>query len=209
MAEVVDYPVYLVSVVNDSDLVVRATKYVDVCLPSGGSVKEQIEHVTEYHLWKDTVAEGSESLAAQLGSDATTSKVNVDMAGLDPLAIEICFQVLHDSVSDFTYATKPEMLYELIAAANALKINIKKFSPWFREWLSRRKDHKISVDMARQLLYPCFAFDHAEGFQRATSYLAYNLASRVSELNTTRHHHLELPRRVIGKSYLLPCNSSG
>jgi len=209
MDAVVNFPVYAISVVDDSNLVVRAVKYMGHCCPSSDNAKPKFEYMTEYHVSKDTAAEASESLADRICSDATATAVDVNVAGLNAFAIEICFRALHDSVPNFTYSAKPEMLYELIAAANALKIDIKRFSPWFREWLFHRKNEKISVDMARQLLYPCFAFDHAEGFQRATSYLAYNLPSRICELNTTRHRHLELPRRVTGKSHLLPCNNPG
>ena len=68
-------------------------------------------------------------------------------------------------------------------------------NPWFAKWYSaQRYDKKdlIVLDQ-RQLLFPCYRFDHAEGFTRATRFLAYNVRGNIHEANPIEHDELHLP----------------
>ena len=51
----------------------------------------------------------------------------------------------------------------------------------------------------RSLAYPCWRFDHAQGFLDATEYLVYNSVGHLTEqnpVNLVEHH---LPPRIIRK----------
>ena len=66
---------------------------------------------------------------------------------------------------------------------------------WFVKWYSAKGYHKAILDVLeqRQLLFPCYRFDHAEGFARATCFLAYHVRGHIQEVNPTDHDELHLP----------------
>lgn len=80
----------------------------------------------------------------------------------------------------------------------------------YKEKMRRRKrsDHNetreepictASFDMtlARELLFPAYAFDDAQLFQYLAKYLTYESAFHISELNPSAWYQMYLPARVI------------
>ena len=56
-----------------------------------------------------------------------------------------------------------------------------------------KDDEALDILEQRQLLFPCYHFDHAEGFARATRFLVYHVSGHIQEDNPIEHDELHLP----------------
>lgn len=65
-------------------------------------------------------------------------------------------------------------LWHAIMASNKYEFDRKKLTPWIKKWYAANEG-KITSDtkLQRQMLYPCYAFDHTAGFQELTKTLVY------------------------------------
>lgn len=66
--------------------------------------------------------------------------------------------------------------------------------PWFEGWYSNAQTSESSDN--RLLLYPCWRYDHAQGFLDATRKVVYTVESHVTEKNPTELKEFHLPPRV-------------
>ena len=81
------------------------------------------------------------------------------------------------------------------------QLKIEFLYPWFVKWYKAQRydPKKFDVLEQRQLLFPCWRFQHAHGFAAATRFLAYNCKSHIEEKNPSEYDNLHLPHRIICK----------
>ena len=125
-------------------------------------------------------------------AEAKQSTVTLEEDAVD--AMEIWFRVMHDNINANTYDVPLSEMWHLVAAADKYDLNIHDLNDWFAEWYLRNSS--TGWDTC-QLLYPCYRFDHAVGFAKATKILAYNSFGHIVEFNPTEHYQLHLPSRII------------
>lgn len=73
---------------------------------------------------------------------------------------------------------------------------------WFQEWfesykhtkLPRLEDRQLHF---RQILWPCWQYDHAVGFLEATKFVVYHSRGHITEHKPTKHYERRLPSAVI------------
>lgn len=111
--------------------------------------------------------------------------------------MNIWFRVLHAVAVDNTGAVPIDEMWFLAAACDKYNLDIGDLKDWFALWYGMQD---VEILEPRELLYPCWIFDHAKGFAAATKTLAYDETGHVTELNPTKHSELHLPSRVIRKS---------
>ena len=111
---------------------------------------------------------------------------------------------MHDT--DMVYDVPLEEMWRLVTACDKYHFDLSMLKPWFETWYQRHdidqyydRRHARLLD-PRSLLYPCWIFDHAKGFMRATRFLSYNTVGPITEHNPTIHYNLRLESRVIRKS---------
>jgi hypothetical protein len=81
--------------------------------------------------------------------------------------------------------------------------------PWFNDWYERNMSKvELTVPTAQALAYPCYVFDHAIGYARATKYLAYEHIGHVKErppkgFKGPKHLHIN-EREFVGKHEVGP-----
>ncbi|KAL9035904.1 MAG: hypothetical protein Q9180_004601 [Flavoplaca navasiana] len=116
--------------------------------------------------------------------------------------MKIWLQTLHNVQQD--YNVPIEALWHLAKMADFYVFDFLKLKDWFAAWYQRqpidtwyKQYHTAELPNPRWLLYPCWAFDHPQGFMKATSFCAYAYSHHVSEVNPTKFHDLHLPARVI------------
>ncbi|KAL4915678.1 hypothetical protein BDW62DRAFT_212532 [Aspergillus aurantiobrunneus] len=113
------------------------------------------------------------------------------------LAMEILFNGLHDTLGSIA-STKVLMatVWYLILACDKYEVEFREgpLKAWFIGWY---KQEKINPDFERQVLYPCYEFDYAPGFQEVTRYFAYHSKYHIMEHKPIDLFVLHLPQRVI------------
>ncbi len=124
-------------------------------------------------------------------------------------SMDIWFRILHDT--DMVHDVPLEEMWSLVAACDKHQFDLDMLKPWFATWYQKHGvnqyytnwDIKNKSDTylldPRSLLYPCWKFDHAEGFMRATHFLSYNSVGHITEYNPTIYLHLRLENRIIRK----------
>ncbi|MCJ1323104.1 hypothetical protein MMC15_008456 [Xylographa vitiligo] len=93
-------------------------------------------------------------------------------------------------------------MWHLIKAADKYNLVVKDLKSWFVRWYGQQDLKNLSDG---KLLYPCFMFDHAQGFADATKYLADTAKGHIHEENPADIIEFHLPHRVIRESS--PCGS--
>jgi hypothetical protein len=128
----------------------------------------------------------------------------------DPVALTIWLQLLHGCLD------KPKMDAGIATVWNLLVVTQKynfdghcaELKEWFIAWYAENvtKPGTISNILCCELLYPCYYFDHAEGFAAITKHLAYNVCGHIEDQMPCgvdpmhRGHHGIKNNRVIGKA---------
>lgn len=115
-------------------------------------------------------------------------------------AMLIWFRFLHDVDLEETYQVSHHEVWYLVEVADKYDLDIKLLRPWFAKWYKQTPVNDIDSE---EMIYPCWVFDHAVGFQRVTKYLVYNATRVVWEQNPTTVSRLRV-RPLITRKYLAP-----
>jgi hypothetical protein len=113
-------------------------------------------------------------------------------------ALLIWFRFLHDVDLEETYQVSHHEMWYLVEVADKYDLDIKLLRPWFAKWYQQPPVKDIDCE---EMIYPCWVFDHAVGFQRVTKYLVYNATRAVVERNPTTVSRLRV-RPLITRKYL-------
>lgn len=109
-------------------------------------------------------------------------------------AISIWLKCLHDVDLTDIYDVSHHEIWYLVATADKYNFEVKRLKGWFAEWYRHAKLDQID---SNELLFPCWIFDHAKGFQRVTTNLVYNSPKGIYEENPTRLHTLHVRPLII------------
>lgn len=88
-------------------------------------------------------------------------------------------------------------MWHLVSACDKYDLNIINLKTWFAGWYSVQA---IDGRKSRELLHPCWWFDHIIGFALVTKSLAYTATSYIKEENPKIVARYHLPSRIIRKS---------
>lgn len=92
-------------------------------------------------------------------------------------------------------------MWHLVVTGDKYNLNITDLKTWFAEWYAV---HKVNSIEPQDLLLPCWWFDHAEGFARATKTLTFKEVDQISVTNPTKLNNYHLPSRIIRKPNTVP-----
>jgi len=110
------------------------------------------------------------------GGFAESHQDRVVLQKFEVQALEIIIRVLHNQPDDRgLYSQAPVRgtgVYELIFAIDYTDLDMMHFERWFAAWYGSQPRDRHG-DMVK-LLYPCFVFKHAIGFQHCTRRLVYS-----------------------------------
>lgn len=191
------------------DLTVEVIEYNDQV--EDGSGNKVVAQKLQFRVRRGILAMHSTVFAAMLRPShwKEAEKETIELKEDSGASMDIWFRVLHDA--ELVYDVPLEEMWRLVTACDKYHLNLKMLKPWFATWYRRHdidqyyQNWKIA-DMhdsdhltPRSLLYPCWIFDHAVGFMRATHFLSYNSIGHITEHNPTIHRHLHVENRVIRK----------
>lgn len=121
-------------------------------------------------------------------------------------SMEVWFRLFHNTLSALSFdSIHVSDIWNIIMASDKYEFDRKYLAEWFSRWFEWKMAQKTTnpndaMDLKRQLLFPCYSFNYAKGFQVLTRALAYESKTHIEELNPTRHQQMHLPKRVIRKS---------
>jgi len=172
-------------IVADGDLTIHLTKSEDSELPS-----DDIATSASIKVNRSVLVENSKYFSRLLSGGFKEEKQSTVTLYDDRVrAMLIWFKRFHDVDLTDTYDISHHEIWYLIAAADKYNFEVKHLKGWFTEWHRRTAVDQID---SRKLLYPCWIFDHALGFQRVTIDLVYNSPKGIYEVNPTKLHMLHV-----------------
>lgn len=122
------------------------------------------------------------------------SQDRVKLIGDSAKSMEIWLRALHEVPQLFSVGL--EEMWHLFAACDKYDLDITLLNTWFAECYGLHNieqyyrsfgdtsEDKTLLD-PRSLLFPCWRFDHAKGFMRASRFLVYDSIGHVTEWNPT------------------------
>lgn len=197
---------------KDGDLTVEVIEYDDQVRDGNGN--RPVARTQQFLVRREVLIKNSSTLMAMFRpSHWREAQAESVLLKEDSVAsMDIWFRIIHGA--DLVYDAPLEEMWPLVTACDKYHFDLSMLKPWFATWYqrhninqyyenwaitSRDKHHTHLLD-PRSLLYPCWIFDHAKGFMRATHFLSYNFVGHITEYNPTNHRDLYLASRVIRKS---------
>lgn len=115
-------------------------------------------------------------------SFADTAQSHYEVKEDEPAAVKIWLQLLHGRVDDSSLRVDIATVWHVLVVARKYDLDAlgKEAKAWFKSWYGKQGT-KFTTLQCRQLIYPCYTFDHAEGFATATKHLAYNIMGHIQE----------------------------
>lgn len=164
---------------------------------------EHVERAVAFGVDKNVMRFNSKMLYNMLGSNwRETRLAEVELfedTFITAAAMKVWIRHFHGKKQDLDLPR--EDLWHIVASGKKYALKPSELNAWFAEWYKTNESNKTwCIRDCREMMYPCFHFDHAAGFARATKYLAYNRNGHITELNPTRHCDLHLYPRCIRKS---------
>lgn len=179
-----------------SDLTVKVIEY-DDGLMLAHDQKPVIRYTCDFQVSREVLSSKSPVFKTLLMSNFTEAKKDmVTLEGDKVASMDIWFRILHAVDVEDIQSTALAEMWPIVAACDKYNLDILDLKGWFAEWYEKKgRTHQD----ARELLYPCWIFDHAKGFAAATKLLAYSCTGHITESNPTKHREIHLPARVIRK----------
>lgn len=169
----------------------------------GGTIKA----ITDFEVNSHVVTRNSGVLRALLtGGFSESGQSTVSLEEHKAPAIQVILCVLHSKYDDWSSSelgksiTKATInlpvhnLWDVISSARHFLIEFFHLDEWFKLWYAAN----AGKTDAKDLLFPCFQFNHASGFALATNEVVYDY-KRPEETKVREHRDLHLPHHVIRK----------
>lgn len=189
---------------KDGDLTVEVIEYKNQTEDGNGN--RPVSGTQQFRVCREVLTRHSEIFVKMfLPSHWREAKKDFVELREDSIAsMDIWFRILHDT--DLVYNVPLEEMWRLVTACDKYHFDLSMLEPWFATWYRKHNIDQYYLNWGikdsldpRSLLYPCWVFDHAKGFMRATHFLTYNSVRHITEHNPSIHHDLRLESRVIRK----------
>ncbi|KAH0152212.1 hypothetical protein KCU67_g9918, partial [Aureobasidium melanogenum] len=196
----------IVTIVDDHDLTLRVTQYT-MPLKASEDGRDKIKAIVDFQVTRQHLVDNSESEFIQhlltTRDFAEAGKKTIDLYEQNPLAVEVILCAIYhkdeawrsselgQEVTARTLNLHWENLWEVVICNRFLMIEFFNLDSWFGLWYEKNGNEHDS-----ELLYPCFQFNHADGFLGITKNLVYNHA-HIEEYRHKKYPDLHVPPRVI------------
>ncbi|TVY87715.1 hypothetical protein LAWI1_G006799 [Lachnellula willkommii] len=156
---------------------------------------------------RKVMVESSSYFKAMLSNNWAESRQNVvDIECEYPVLAELWYTVFHKSpIPNGMYDIPIDKIGNVIQYGGLVQevrgsdVDLEELCEWFKKRLGRLDLLTITTDEFEMLLYPCYAFNHAQGFATVTKRLAYEISGHITEINTTEDRSIHLDGNVIGR----------
>ncbi|ODH50745.1 hypothetical protein GX48_03061 [Paracoccidioides brasiliensis] len=198
----------IIEIAKDGDLVVNITEHEtirDRQIFENDTGRESVTTTTEreksamLRVDSSKLAAHSSYFKCVLNGKQQTGKKEMITLNKDTIkSIEVWFRLFHSELaSDHLPSIQIVDVWYIIIAGYKYGFDRNDMAPWFVKWFYTKIDQIFSnIIHCRQMLFPCYYFNFANGFQVLTSSLVYEDTDNISENNPTPFHHVGLPAVV-------------
>jgi len=206
----------MIPIDEEGDLVIKVVQFDDsILVPWNG--EPIVLREEDFLVKKQVINKHSRTLGMLLARHSSSGRAAETFTIKDDsiASMEICFRTIHDA-STLTSMVPLEEIWHLTvdfviihipivclhcfkAAGIKYDLDGKMLFDWFGRWYQWFEAEHATNLLCRELLYPCWRFNHARGFLEATRVAIYRNVGPVMERNPTKHYECHLPSRVIRK----------
>lgn len=158
----------------------------------------------QFRVSREVMIRSSPSFKAMLtGPFKEGNEDVVELVEESAVAMELWLRCLHqDNVTELMDISIDDV-WQTIRIGNARMFpppKWAKLTEWFGPYCDSllKRPGGTSFLLACKLLYPCYLFDHAKGFARASLHMVFD-SDKIEELNPTEDDRLQCPSYVLGK----------
>lgn len=156
---------------------------------------------------RKVMVESSSYFKAMLSNNWAESRQSVvDIECENPVGAELWYRVFHKSpLPNDMYDIPIDRIGNVIQYGGLVQevrgsdVDLEELYEWFEKCLERIDLPTITTDELTMLLYPCYAFNHAQGFATVTKRLSYEISGHITENRTTEDRSIHLDGNVIGR----------
>lgn len=201
---------------KQGDLVIKVVQFDDsISVPRNG--KPIVLRVQDFLVNKQAINKHSGTLGMLLARHLSSERASETFTIKDDstASMEIWLRIMHD-VSTLTNMVPIEEIWHLTvdhiiiyisvvclpcfqAAGIKYDLDGSMLFDWFGRWYQWFEAENPTNLLYRELLYPCWQFNHAGGFLEATRVAVYRNVGPIEERNPTKHYECHLPSRIIRK----------
>ncbi|KAK4546193.1 hypothetical protein LTR36_002330 [Oleoguttula mirabilis] len=204
------------TIATEHDLVIRLIEHENVTRTGGDATVTESKpyKVHEFKVKRDTLS-NSGPYFRKLLSDGNFKEAGQDTIDLHEdgsvVGFIVWFKVLHATVDDTTYQASIDDIWNMLATAHKYGFDPRSEAArgWFAKWYDAQqttRERSFDYKDHAQLLFPCYTFDHAQGFRAATKYLVYRATGHIVERRPPgfAYEHLRLDQNVLREPHLNP-----
>jgi hypothetical protein len=200
----------VVTIADNHDLTLRVTEYTQP-LKTGEDGRDKIKAIVDFQVNRQYLVGNSESqvikklLTTREFAEAGKKIINLDEHNPEAVEAILCAiyrkdeswtsSALGQEVTARTMNLDWEYLWDVVFSNRFFMIDFSYLDAWFALWYYKNDDEYHGSN----LLYPCFQFNHAEGFLSITEGMVYDQA-HIKEYRSEKHPDLHVPPRVISQS---------
>ncbi|TVY83648.1 hypothetical protein LSUE1_G002598 [Lachnellula suecica] len=112
-------------------------------------------------------------------------------------AMELWLRVFHDAFVDESYDLPIKEVWHAIQLSHKYFFHLEKLDSWFKAYWRKMEKKSLKLEELKELMYPCWEFEHATAFAYVTKRLVLETAGHVEERNPTRFGNLHCNHRMI------------
>jgi hypothetical protein len=193
------------AIVPDGDLVLELKKSERIFPPPQTGPKTKTVNVAKFRVNRSTMidlpheSKKSDSvfkvMLTSWGIEARQNTVTVEDDDYE--ALHVFLRIIHGMSYKELFNVSHKVMWPLVKIFDKYNVSLKPLAEkWFANWYAT-KGNKIKQISPRELLYPCWKFNHAAGFYKASGDCIYDVKGHITEHNPTEQWGLHLPQRVI------------
>ncbi|PLB49793.1 hypothetical protein P170DRAFT_510254 [Aspergillus steynii IBT 23096] len=132
----------------------------------------------------------------------TQRKVVISSSEDNVKAVEIWLRCFHETLQESLGSETISVaeIWHIIMAGDKYGFELPRLYDWLVAWFAKNTPDapkSLTFNFAPSMLFPCYAFNYAEGFQIVTRRLAYHGVKFVHEVNPTSIYQMHMPQRII------------
>ncbi|KAF7174156.1 hypothetical protein CNMCM6106_008289 [Aspergillus hiratsukae] len=134
-----------------------------------------------------------------------SKETDVGLSGDTVRSMELWLRAFHSTTDALpVQSISVEEVWHTIMAGDKYGFDFQRLKSWFVAWYkwmrTENGEEKFFEEFGPQLLFPCYAFNYAVGFQDLTRFITYNESRHIIEINPTHHRQMHLRSLIIRKS---------
>ncbi|KAH7419042.1 hypothetical protein BKA64DRAFT_737295 [Cadophora sp. MPI-SDFR-AT-0126] len=112
-------------------------------------------------------------------------------------SIELWLRCFYGAFTEKCYELPIDEVWNAVGVGRKYLFHGEMLNDWFATFYNRQDMHGLKLDELKEWLYPCMAFDHAQGFAFVTKALVDHSPGHIQERNHSRYPDLHVEGRVI------------